>query len=190
MNGRVVTAIVSLGVAYAATVFAGVSPTPLNPPGAVLGPAQATNVIDPGDNHGGVGRTYIVQKANATPNAVGGFTFTNRSTGQVSTYSDSQFWNVPGPNGTTFAPGGDGRIVYDPYGPTGCATGGGRWIAVERGTLCDSGCAHLTNTMVVGVSTGENPLPSSPVTQNWTIQYYPSPNTNPPPKEAVMDEPR
>lgn len=188
-------AIFFFGILYTiSSLRAGVSPPPESPPGSVLGPAQATNLSDPGDNDGAVGRTYIVQKANiqaspTLPNEAG-FTFTTRSNPpQVTTYTDSQFWNVMGPNGTTFVPQGDGRIVYDPYGAIGCTTTGGRWIAVERGKLCNSGCTSYNYAMAVGVSTGENPLPSNPPTQNWTFQFYPSPISNPP-TQAVMDQPR
>ena len=66
----------------------------------------------------------------------------------------------------------DGKIIYDPYGPSGCSIGGGRWIVVEDGKVClNNSC---TNGFVLAVSQGEDPTPSTPLTTNYYYAWFPS----------------
>jgi len=98
-----------------------------------------------------VGRTYIVLKINEA------VWFVNRSNPSTAFYKlDSDFWTTNWGATGTFTPGGDGRITYDPSGPgSGCSVGGGRWLAVERGTMTANGV--VTHGYVLGASQGEDP---------------------------------
>jgi len=133
--------------------------------------APGAGGFEPGDAHGSVGRTYIVDKVN---NAI---QFTNRSTGNISETQDFNFWPVSF-GGVGFVPGGDARVLYDPYGPAGCATGGGRWIVTELGRTCAG--STCTAGFVLGVSTGEDP---TPVAGNWSFSFLPATQGTPTPDQ-------
>lgn len=125
------TALVSCAVLLlASTVLAQQSPPPTQTPG--LGPYEgsgtATNVW-PGDPHGAVNTQWIGEKANNV------IWFLNRQNSKLDQkLSDASFWGTNW-GFASFTPRGDGRMYYDPYGPAGCSTGGGRWLVSELGTM-------------------------------------------------------
>src|SRR5271165_3781710 len=128
MKNTFVASLVIVSLALANFSMAGVSPAPLSTRlGLGEGEVGSATFEEPGDAHGGIGRTFVVEKVNQQ------FKITNRLDNSVTLISDTVFWPssfAPG----SFTPLGDCRILYDPYGPGGgCATGGGRWIATELG---------------------------------------------------------
>jgi hypothetical protein len=132
-----------------------------------------TNTNIPGDEHGGIGRTYIVLKANDEISFIkrpiaGG----NNALPTGMPILDTTFFApamvgtsviVPGGSSPTglvrVAPNGDGRVIYDPYSP--CGDGVGRWVVVEMADLTQA--TGTTNAaIIVGVSNGEDPNPTDP----------------------------
>ncbi len=132
---------------------------------------SAVNPFIPGDEHGAVGRTYVVLSANLE------MTFINRpiQNGYNPLPSgmpvpDSQFWqplpssSVIVPNGTTpptgtvqVTPNSDFRVYYDPYSP--CGDGAGRWIVVGMGNLTYSDQTTAA-AVLLAISQQEDPNPA------------------------------
>lgn len=142
---------------------------PTSPPPFAYGTANTwngtSNPYAPGDEHGAIGRTYAVLKANDQ------FSFFQRPLGAGSNplptgmpISDTAFFAsvLPGssvifPGGSSptgvvnVTPNGDGRVFYDPYSP--CGDGVGRWIVVEMGNLTQAN--GVTNSAIlVAISNG------------------------------------
>lgn len=146
------------------SVFAQTSPPPSNGPNPGPGEALsgATSFV-PGDPHGAVGPTHVVLKANEE------FQFINRSTGAVTTTTDSAFWGTNW-GFATRAFRGDGRVYFDPYGPgSTCATGGGRWLALELAQANYSNGTHQGG-IVWAISQTSDP------TGSWAFWWTADPN--------------
>lgn len=124
LGSALLLAITALAVA---TAYA--SPGP-NAQGAPVAAPTPPSYYNPGDNAGALGRTYTIFKTNDS------LTFIDRNTGAVTSVSDDDFWSIYGTRfygGTSISAGGDGRALYDPYGP--CGDGQGHWLFVELGSV-------------------------------------------------------
>jgi hypothetical protein len=105
----------ALIASFALAIFsiAGVSPAPQST-NLGLGEREVGSATfsEPGDAHGAVRRTFVVEKVNNQ------FKITKRSDKSVTLISDTAFWPpsfAPG----NFTPLDDGWVLYDPYGPGG-----------------------------------------------------------------------
>ena len=163
MRTRVLFIILAISLASASDLLAqqyaplptliGVGPDQLNDPGQ----------NQPGDNHGSLGRQYILIKVNDALQLI----TRGNPPGYSSPVLDSTFWNTSQalPSGaTSFSDNGDGRVVYDPYEPSGCPTG--HWMITEMGWM--NYPTYSQAGVFIAVSTGENPDPTKPT----NFHYY------------------
>ena len=158
----------------------------------------------PGDEHGALGRTYLVLKANLQ------ISFINRTSLQTGEnplpagmpLDDTQFWPaqldsskvvIPGgsalpPGNVAITPNGDGRVHYDPYSP--CKDSVGRWIVVEMGNLQYQD-GTTAAAVLVGISTGEDPNPadSPSPTPTATVTATPTPTGTSTPGATITSTP-
>jgi len=119
----------------------------------------------PGDNHGALGRQYLLTKVNDE------FQLYNRNgtysagvpDSPMPNYPNYYFWPaVTGAN--RFVATSDGRVIYDPYGPTSCPTG--HFVVVEIGVMHYESPGSPPSSenqagVYLAVSTGEDPDPSN-----------------------------
>ncbi len=114
----------------------------------------------PGDNHGALGRQYLLTKVNDE------FLLYNRNgtysagvpDSPIAKYPNYFFW--PAVTGAkAFVATSDGRVIYDPYGPTSCPTG--HFIVVEIGVMTYENTNQNQAGVYLAVSTGEDPDPSN-----------------------------
>lgn len=140
------------------------SPPPTQTPG--LGPYEGSGAATdfwPGDPHGAVNANWIAEKANDV------IWFINRQNSSLNKKeSDASFWGTNW-GFASFTPRGDGRVYYDPYGPSGCATGGGRWLVSELGTMKYSDGTYQGG-MVWAISQSADPT-------SWWEWWTADPNT-------------
>ena len=150
----------------------------------------------PGDNHGAMERQYLLTKVNqelqlyirpAPGQPQGSGTYkTGVPDSAISGSPYYYFWPAV-PGATKFVATGDGRVLYDPYGPTSCPTG--HFIVVEVGVMeypnpsqDQAGIFMAVSKSLYNASTGvwyEDPDPSNPLANfyfYWIPAGVPGPN--------------
>ena len=199
-----------LGFLFAAILLWGgtAAAQPASPAPFQFGDANSydpvTNDGFPGDEHGALGRTYLVTTTNLQ------YSFIPRTQLQAGynplpagmPLTAAQFWpttidssKVIVPGATTPPPSGpvgvtpvsDARIIYDPYSP--CGDGVGRYITISMGNLTYTG-GTTAAAILVGISKGEDPTNSDGKGTNWTFFAIASTAQANIPPVAVGDFPR
>ncbi len=126
----------------------------------------------PGDNHGALGRQYLLTKVNQTFQLYDrrGTYNTPVPDSLFTTYPNYYFW-PPAASAMQFVAHGDGRVIYDPYGPASCPTG--HFIVAEMGVMQYSNTNQNQAGIYLAVSKAEIPDPSLP-SDNFYFYWIPA----------------